>query len=207
MNPSSVPTGAGSTDSLVIDPTGRYVYVMNSIANVVSQYTIGAGGALSAMSPPTVATGTTPGNITLDASGSYAYVANTDTSANDGSQYTIGTGGGLIPMNPANFTAGTFPQFVTAGPRGPSIYALLPFFNELVQCTIGAGGAVGGCAGTLATGSDPFFMTLDPTGRYAYVVNYDGGSVSEYALGTGGALSSIGSIATGSQPLSIAVTN
>ena len=50
-------------------------------------------------------------------------------------------------------------------------------------------------------------MTLDPTGRYAYVVNYDGGSVSEYALGTGGALSSIGSIATGSQPLSIAVTN
>jgi hypothetical protein len=39
-------------------------YVANGSDNTVSQYTIGAGGALSAMSPATVGTGVYPYSVT-----------------------------------------------------------------------------------------------------------------------------------------------
>jgi DNA-binding beta-propeller fold protein YncE len=63
MTPATV--GAGNTPlSITVDPTGRYAFVANARDNTVSQYTIGAGGALSVMSPPTVGTGVYPYSIT-----------------------------------------------------------------------------------------------------------------------------------------------
>src|SRR6202011_4611787 len=92
--------------SVTVDPTGRYAYVANySFTNSVSQYTIGAGGALSAMSPATAGGGAPPYSVTVDPTGRYAYVANR--SDNTVSQYTIGAGGALSAMTPATVGAGT----------------------------------------------------------------------------------------------------
>ncbi len=61
------------------------------------------------MSPATVGTGVTPRSITVDPTGSYAYVANFND--NTVSQYAISTGGALVPMSPAN--SGADPDSVT----------------------------------------------------------------------------------------------
>jgi DNA-binding beta-propeller fold protein YncE len=59
MTPATVGTGT-TPHAVTVDPTGRYAYVANSGDNNVSQYTIGAGGALNVMTPATVGAGATP---------------------------------------------------------------------------------------------------------------------------------------------------
>ena len=192
---------------ITVDPTGHYVYVTNLDDDTVSQYTIGTGGALSGIG--TIGTGTQPNNVTIDPNGLYAYVANTYTGNgfNTISQYTIGMGGALSAMNPDAFAEGSFPWFVTVDPSGRYAYVANFGFSTVSLCTIGAGGAISGCPASYGSGTSPYYITVDPTGHFVYVANYDSNSVSEYSLGTGGALSGIGTIATGSEPVSIAVTN
>lgn len=61
---------------------------------------------------------------------------------------------------------------------------------------------------TVPAGTGPGWIAFDPFGKYAYVVNLgDGilpGTVSEYAIGTGGALTLIGTAAAGLKAFMIA---
>ena len=58
-------TGNNPTTGIVIDPTGSLLVVSNDDDNDVSLFTVGAGGALTATTPATVATGNTPRYVTL----------------------------------------------------------------------------------------------------------------------------------------------
>src|SRR5258706_212871 len=114
LRPNGYVTVGASPLSVTVDPSGRYAYVSNSNATV-SQYTIGAAGALAPMTPATVpagVAGTT--SITVDPSGRYAYVANGGVGVY---QYTIGATGALTPMTPATVAAGTNPVSVRSEER------------------------------------------------------------------------------------------
>jgi len=50
--------------SVTVDPTGKFAYVANSGDNTVSQYGVGADGALTPMASATVVTGTYPSSVT-----------------------------------------------------------------------------------------------------------------------------------------------
>jgi len=60
---------------------------------------------------------------------------------------------------------------------------------------------------SFATGSAPTSVTVDPSGRYVYVANGNGSSVSAYSIGSGGALTQTATspFAAWSGPVSIAV--
>jgi 6-phosphogluconolactonase (cycloisomerase 2 family)/uncharacterized protein YjdB len=128
----TVPAGAWPND-VVVDPSGRFVYVVNSNTNAsgnsISQYTIGANGLLTPMSPATVSTGTQPWSITIDAAGRNAYVPNRN-NGNVGtvSHYTIdATTGALtlaVPVAPATnpVAAGTGPSSLAIDPSGGFAY-------------------------------------------------------------------------------------
>jgi hypothetical protein len=99
----SISAAVGSVTSPLLPLTvtiAQYAYVANYADGTVSQYTIDASGALSAMSPATIAAGTVPGggphSVTVDPTGRYAYVANTGDSVV--MQYTIDTAGALSAM-------------------------------------------------------------------------------------------------------------
>jgi 6-phosphogluconolactonase (cycloisomerase 2 family) len=113
----SVPAGSDS-NSLVVDPSGHFVYVANAGDNTVSQYSVAADGSLAAQSPATVAAGKRPWSITVDAAGHNAYVAN----RGDGTvwQYLIGAGGALTYNS--SVTAGTGASFVAFDPSGHTAY-------------------------------------------------------------------------------------
>ena len=97
--------------SIAIDPKGPYVYVANGTSSQnttqgqsVSQYTIAANGALTPMTPATVAAGLGANSVTVDPTNQYVYVTNRGSATTPGStvsQYSIGSTGGLTPLSSA----------------------------------------------------------------------------------------------------------
>jgi 6-phosphogluconolactonase (cycloisomerase 2 family) len=127
----------------------------------VSQYTIDAGGALSAMSPATVATGSRPFSVAVDPTGRYAYVANY--TGHTVSQYTIRAGGALSAMSPATVAdPNRLPVSVTVDPTGRYVYVANDGV-DVSQYTIGPGGALSAMSpATVAAGTKPFsIITTD----------------------------------------------
>ena len=59
-----------------MSPDGGSVYVTNFDGDSVSQYDVGAGGALSPKSPATVAAGIVPLGVAVSPDGGSVYVAN-----------------------------------------------------------------------------------------------------------------------------------
>ena len=92
----------------------RSVYVTNSNDNTVSQYDVGAGGALSPKSPATVATGVAPQGVAVSPDGGSVYVANE--SRDTVSQFDVGAGGALSPKSPATVATGAGSYGVAVSP-------------------------------------------------------------------------------------------
>jgi DNA-binding beta-propeller fold protein YncE len=139
------------------------VYVGNQTSGDVSQYTIGATGGLTAMSPATVPAGAGAYGVAVDPSGRYVYVANLNNATV--SQFTIGATGGLIPMAPATVAVaiGTGPQGITVEASGHFVYVTdyVSAIPTVSQFMIGAGGALSPIASapTVPTGSNPASIT------------------------------------------------
>jgi len=136
-----VPRVAGGAPVwIAVDPTGRYAYVVQESDNTVAEFTIGADGSLTSMTPSTVATGNQPRAMAMDPTGGFAYVTNQVD--NTVSQYQIGTGGVLVPMNQPTVATDNGPVGVTAAKTGPYVYVSNFSSNTVSQFTIGAGGAL-----------------------------------------------------------------
>ena len=71
--------------------------------------------------------------------------------------------------------------------------------------TVGGAGTLTSITTAVATGTTPYSVACDPTGRYVYVVNQGANTVSMYAIGSTGALTSITTaLATGTNPYCVA---
>jgi len=86
--------------------------------------------------------------------------------------------------------------------------------RPLSQFTIDASGALSPMSpATVTAGIRPRSVTVDPTGRYAYVANYGDGinasTVSQFTIGTDGALNAMSpsTVAAGIKPFSIITTD
>lgn len=213
MSTPSVPSGS-LPYKVTIDPTGRYVYVANlatsTTAGSVSQYTIGAGGALVPMTPPTVNVGSGLGGpigVTVNAAGTVAYATNFfDLTV---SQFSINGTGGLVPLaGAANVAAGNRPYPITVTPNGLYAYWSNKSDNTVSECKFTVSGALDCSLGTILTGNQPQYIAVDPFSRYVYAVNSGGGTVSQYVIGAGGVLSNNATptATTGNGPFSITTT-
>jgi len=234
----AITTGASDPQSIAVDPSGRFAYVLNgggSVGAYVSMYTINATtGALTSIGPPvsTDGFGLYPGVITVDPTGKFAYAINEgdpwgyeDGAAGSVAMYTIdattgaltstgsinGTGRINSPnncpglCNPSSMvvdTSGKFAYVVTGAAGGP---------YGLAMYTIDATTGVLASIGTIAVGAVPISVAVDPAGKFVYVATANAtlgsaGSVSMYAINaTTGALASLGTIAAGIGPSSVAV--
>jgi 6-phosphogluconolactonase (cycloisomerase 2 family) len=100
-----------------------YAYATNfdAVPSTVSQYRVDpTTGALSALTPATVATGASPFSVSVEPSGQYVYVANYN--ADTVSQYTIGTGGVLTAVGSGSVATGSHPNGVTIDPANKHAY-------------------------------------------------------------------------------------
>ena len=128
--PATVATGANAfgSETMVVDPAGRFAYVANLGSNVVdagtiSMFTINSTtGVLTATTPATVATGFLPQGIGIDPLGRFVYTANSDD--NTVSMFTVNSSTGVLtPTTPAAVAAGWSPLSVTVDPSGKFAYA------------------------------------------------------------------------------------
>jgi YVTN family beta-propeller protein len=180
-------TGAADPQSIAVDPSGKFAYVLNgggSVAAYVSMYTINATtGALTSIGPPvsTDGFGLYPGVITVDPTGKFAYAIN----EGDPWGYEDGANGS-VEMYTIDATTGALTS--TGSINGTGL------INSPTNCP-------GLC--------NPSSMVVDPSGKFAYVVTGVVGGPYDLAMytidATTGALASIGKIAAGAVPISVAV--
>ena len=204
---------------ILTDRAGKYVYVVNSGGNTISEYTIDpATGVLSLRTDtPTIATGTTPLFGTTDVNG-HLYVANeapqsvsaysidTSNSSTAGQLKAIGTG--PFPINNASFTIN-----VITDPTGKYLYVLDstagapgPLSQVFAFNLNPATGVIGSQIGTpLLTGNSPTGMAIDPTGVLLAIDNNFDNTISLFTIGstTPGGLTPATppTVATDNQPL------
>jgi DNA-binding beta-propeller fold protein YncE len=205
----------GSPEGLAIHPSGAYAYAAGpGGADVVAQFTVGASGGWSAMSPATIGAGPSPVAVAFDPGGRFAYVANASSAflASTVSQYAVGATGGLTPLAPAEVAAGVWPVSVTVGPTGRFAYVVNKgdsvAAGTISQYAVGAGGTLSPLTPpTVTAGVSPRGLAVDPSGRFAYAVNAGSGSVSQFRVGPDGALTPLApaTVTTLISPQAIAV--
>ena len=212
-------TGGGSANSVAVDPSGRFAYVAGAdndfgFSSFVSMFTINATtGVLTSIGA--IDAGITPASVAVDPSGRFAYAASNAFSVGETGNvfmYTINaTTGALTSMG--TIAAGIDPASVAVDPSGRFAYVA----NAELSGGIGGTGNVSmytidvttgalTSIGTIAAGSNPASVAVDPSGKFAYVANGGSNSVSMYTIDvTTGALTSIGTIAAGTTPRSVAI--
>jgi YVTN family beta-propeller protein len=223
-SPATVPAGVSSA-GVAVSPDGESVYVTNfgnppDERGNVSQYDVGAGGALAPKSPATVAAGNNPALLAVSPDGESVYVANTLASGvSDGvehydvSQYDVGAGGALVPKSTPRVPADTFPFAVAVSPDGHDVYvtnhgATPDVPGTVSQYDVGAGGALAPkSTPTVTAGNDPQWVAVSPDGESVYVANFASNDVSQYDVGAGGGLSpkSTAAVPAGDRPFGVAV--
>ena len=206
--------------SVTVDPSGRFAYVANASDNNVSAYSINRStGALRAVAGSPFATGSGPVSVTMDPSGQFAYVANA--SDNDVSAYSINSStGALSTIAGSPFAAGKEPYSATVDPSGRFAYVANQCSPSSAHCVGGysnvsaytlnsSTGALRTIAGSpFGAGKNPVSVTVDPSGRFAYVANVFGDNVSAYTINRStGALHAIAGspFAAGGYPYSVTV--
>jgi YVTN family beta-propeller protein len=183
------------------------VYVTNTGSDNVSQYDVGAGGALAPKATPTVAAGDIPLRVAVSPDGQSVYVANTN--SNDVSQYDVGAGGALVPKATPTVAAGGVPREVAVSPDGQSVYVANGESGNVSQYDVGAGGALAPkSTATVPAGDSPFGVAVSPDGQSVYVANQGSDNVSQYDVGAGGALApkSTATVPAGDNPTPVAVS-
>jgi 6-phosphogluconolactonase len=208
--PATVSTGF-FPQGIAIDPSGKFVYTANSDDNTVSMFTINqTTGLLTPTSPPAVPAGRSPDAVTVDPTGKFAYAANQDDDTI--SMYTINSTTGLLtPATPATVPTGGSPFQITVSPNGK--FAYVPnegddMVTGLSQYTIDSATGVltANTPEFVTTGNQPTGVAVDPSSKFAFVVNRLDSSISIYTIDPStGNLTSNGLAGTGGAPFRIVV--
>jgi 6-phosphogluconolactonase (cycloisomerase 2 family) len=209
----------------VIDPTGRFVYVITNGNSVLYGFKIthtqpsgGTNdGALTAIAGLTAYTDSTlnfPSWIMTDRAGKYLYVVNQGDGVNPStvSEYSINQStGALTPLGTPTIPTGVLPEFGTTDVNGHLYVANQggtsgSVSGYSINSSKGQLSSVG--ADTVITGaSDSINVLTDPTGKYLYVMDFgstSNGQVFAYNLNTSTGV--IGSVIGSPQPTDLSPT-
>lgn len=159
--------------SVAIDPSGKYLYLVSFYSFTIKAYAINAAnGALMLVN--SLLTGSNPISVTVDPSGKFVYVANIN--SDNISVYSINIGTGAL-TDIGIYAAGNEPASVTVNPTGQYLYVAnqnssgagsVSIFSintsTGVLTTVDADGVTAGNQATIAAGTWPQAIILDPSG-------------------------------------------
>jgi 6-phosphogluconolactonase (cycloisomerase 2 family) len=213
----------------VIDPTGRFIYVISDAGNSIYGFSItqtankapatnGALTAIPTMTAYTDQTLSTPVWIMTDRTGKYLYVINDNTTTgNSISQYAIiqtgANAGALTQLSTTGKPTGSAPFYGTTDVNG-HIFVANSGDNTVSVFSINSTGLLTqvGSNFPVATASTVFNVLTDPTGKYLYILDspVTAGQVFAYNLNSSSTTNVIGSQIgtaqpTGSGPIGMAI--
>jgi 6-phosphogluconolactonase len=192
--------------TVLADPAGDFVYVVNNGGNSVSGYTLNqTTGALTSTGPAAGA-GTMPVAMAINSSGEFAYVTNLgDTDPGHVVAFSINQDSGVLsPI--AAYDADVSPYSLAITPNDKFIYCANSGSNTISAYSINQStGALTALGDPIEVGVDPRSITVDPSGGYLLVAHAGENTLTSYAINaTTGALTQAGSISTGNIPVSVA---
>ena len=197
--------GGTSPASVVVHPSNRFVYAANQGGNNISLFNVDSTlGSLLEVLPRTPA-GLTPAFLTMDSGGNFLYVVNRVSSSI--SVYSIDSGSGaLTAVSGSPFPTFRDPIALALAPSGKFLYVLNGNVGAVFAYTVAAGVLQAVAGPPALVGNGPVAITVDPAEPFVYVANAVDSTVSVLSINSGtGALSIVGTYATGTQPTSLAV--
>lgn len=181
-DPTPVDIGA---DQAVVDPSGKYLLVSNSVLNgSVSVFSIAANtGALSELPGSPFPANAYPTNLVFTHNGNFVFVTN----PSEGSITAFSFAGGVLTQVPGSPFAslvgggGGAAAMIVDGSDSYLYVANPTAFNPLLASTgnisgfnidssTGALSMMGGSPFTSTYGNGPTAMTIDPSGRFVYAM-------------------------------------
>jgi 6-phosphogluconolactonase (cycloisomerase 2 family) len=182
---------AGMQD-LAVHPSGKFLYAINTASNNIFQYSINSTtGALTALSPLNIATGTSPFNIVIHPSGLFAYVLNNATATI--SQYSINTTTGqLTALSPATFAVGGNPFGLCISRNGRFIYHASATAGNVSQSTINLTTGLIGTPTTTINVPTARHCVIDFSGNFLFSSNTGANQTRAFSINqTTGALTAV----------------
>ncbi len=200
LNPASnnpVPCG-GHPGSLVIDPTGRFLYVLAD--GQVWTYRLQADGSLASAGAP-ASVGGNGTMIALAPNGQALYAV--DLPRGQIHLLRVQADGTPAPASPADDTpmTGLYPWRMALDPSGR--FAFVAASNRIWGFKVNANGTLrpnDPVGGPIATGRTPGLMAFAPEGKVMYVPNQDDDTLSAFAVDAEGQLAPLQAIRTGGAP-------
>lgn len=203
-DPNGTPTDTSGTGGPVQAAPNQYVYVSTGSGNSIAQFAVGTNGALSPLTPATVAAGAFPANVIADPQARYVYANN----ANAGtiSMFTIGSNGALTP-NGTTLPLGVG-GYSAMHPGGSFVFAT-SYGTAVRQLRIAADGTLqdNNPATATITGSTTG-LAFSPNGAFAYVTAFDANVVNQLSVSAGGLLAPLAppTLAVADNPRQVAVS-
>ena len=209
----AIPSFSGSSiiNQSVIDPSGRYLYVVDDGTNFVNAYSIDTSntatrGSLTPIaSSPSIATGPAPFGVAINPAGTFLYVTNSGDNTISG--YSIGSDGGLTSLGLAGpFATLNVPVLAAIDPTGQFYYvpnngnSTVSAFS--IDSVTGALTLIGSSA-IAKNLNAPFQAVTDPAGKFLFVTNLADGTVAAFSIGGTGALAGTATFNSGLSSASI----
>jgi len=194
----SVTPATWSTDNL---------YATNFSGDSLSSFDVDGTGAMTAQIPLDSATATDPEDVIISTNGQMLYLSHPGHATAPLMTVPLLADGTPDILN-ATAVAGNNAQFLACDNNTDFLYVVDGTARTLRPFPIDANGAIGAPGASMSLGLIPFSVTLDPTGRFAYVVNFTSGTVSQFSVDlVTGALSALtpATVVTGLNPRSIAI--
>lgn len=211
LSGSPITAGTG-VQSVAIHPSNKFLYAANSGSSDISLFTIASSGALTEVTPRTLA-GVAPTLLAMDSAGSFLYVANSGT--NNISVFSIDSGSGALTEVETAFPVGLSPLNMKLSPSGNMLYITgstglgQPGIIEAFSLSAGVPTVVPGSP--FFTGSNPYGLAIDPSGAHLYTANAaPDNSISEFTINADGSLTELSGSPIGeafSGPIALLVDN
>ena len=193
LSESPYTVGSGA-QSVVIHPSGKYLYVANpgQGENDVSLFDINSDGTVSEVTPRTTV-GTLPFLLAMDPAGNYLYVANA--LSNSISAFSIAASSGVLTAVAGSpFQINLSPKGMQLSPSGSFLYVSAPSSptGVIAVFSVTAGVLSSSPVGLTSTAdNEPAGIAISPNGSYLYTANSTANSISIYSIGSSGTLTQV----------------
>jgi 6-phosphogluconolactonase (cycloisomerase 2 family) len=191
-------TAGSGTQSVVVTPSGAFVFAANFGSGDVSAYSANSKtGTLTEVSGSPFGAGAFSFAITVDPSSKFVYVANANSTSNNISGYMINsTTGALTQMSGSPFQAGNDTRAIVVAPNGKFLYAANTSNNisaYTINATTGVLTQIPGSPFPLPPGNFvPQSIAVDPASKFAFVGSTDSTNVFAFTINpTTGALATV----------------
>jgi 6-phosphogluconolactonase (cycloisomerase 2 family) len=221
---SGVTSGLTDVVAMDISPDGQWLFALNgsSASGVVMVYEFQINSSTGVL--------TQEGGASISITGAAPSAIKVSPVASNGQQYVfvaLGTGGDLSILfntaassgamtNPAQMTLTSLPQYTSDNALAVNADSSILYIarsnsslaGAIVSYSIGSNGVLNPVpVAQGATGVMPSAVVLNAAGTGVYVANRTGGNISEFSTTSSGGLTLLGTIASGSLPIGLAMDN